>query len=137
MWKIINVLSLLCLSVLLFFTWPEPSLAQSPNDGGGAIDVEADETGYNFEPYTYTTETAINEHIDIIDTNFINSLGSSAMTLFTLFEGVGFMGVYVVLILALGVLWIIYGFVIGEKIPPGIETPRQGNPFRSSRRRRR
>jgi hypothetical protein len=135
-WKIINVLSLLCLSVLLFFTWPEPSLAQSPNDGGGAIDVEADETGYNFEPYTYTTETAINEHIDIIDTNFINSLGSSAMTLFTLFDQIGFLGIFVVLLLALAILWRIYGFVVGEKIMSSGELPNQGNPFRSRRRRR-
>lgn len=134
MWKIINVLSLLCLSVSLFFICPKSSLAQSPNDGGGAIDVEADETGYNFEPYTYTTETALDEHIDIIDTNFINTLGSSTLTLFTLFDGVGFLGIFVVLLLALAVLWRIYGFVVGEKIPAG-DMPSQGNPFRSRRRR--
>jgi len=121
---------------ILIVTWPGHALAQSPNDGGGAIDVEADETGYNFEPYTYTTETAINEHIDIIDTNFINSMGSSAMTLFTLFDQIGFLGIFVVLLLALAILWRIYGFVVGEKIMSSGELPNQGNPFRSRRRRR-
>jgi len=135
-WKIIRFLSPLCLSVILLFGWPGYSSAQSPNDGGGAIDVEADETGYEFAPYEYDTETMISDEIDIIDTNFINTVGSSAMTLFTLFDGVGFLGIFVVLLLALAILWRIYGFVVGEKIMSSGELPNQGNPFRSRRRRR-
>lgn len=129
---------IICLSIL-FVTWPSHALAQSPNDGGGAIDVEADETGYEFAPYEYDTDTGTNfdENIDIINPTVISTFGSSALTLFTLFDGVGFLGIFVVLLLALAILWRIYGFVVGEKIvSDGGDLPNQGNPFRRSRRRR-
>lgn len=137
MWNIKFLFSF-CLVAILLFGWPGYSLAQSPNDGGGAIDVEADETGYEFAPYEYDTDTGTNfdENIDIINPTVISTFGSSALTLFTLFDGVGFLGIFVVLLLALAVLWRIYGFVVGEKFVSAGDLPSQGNPFRRSRRRR-
>lgn len=84
----------------------------TPGSGGGGIEVPQDALPYNFEPYEYDQGASPVANLDLFDDPFfINTLGSTTLTLFTLFDVLNTLAIFVVLLLALWVLWKVYKFV--------------------------
>jgi len=102
------------IAILLFFIIAVPAYAQEPTPapGGGAIDIEQDDLPYHFEPITYTTTGGpISGHLDVFTgASFINLVGSVTLTLFSVVDRQNVLGIFVVLLLAMLVLWRIYKF---------------------------
>lgn len=104
----------LVMAVFLFLLIAGPVYAQDPTPapGGGGIDVEQDDLPYHFEPITYTTTGGpISTHLDVFfGADFINRIGSVALTLFTIVDAKNVLGIFVVFLLAVWLLWRIYKF---------------------------
>jgi len=77
-------------------------------------------TPYEFEPFPISTPSTPPLLPDFAGIDFVNLVGSSALTLFSILELLEFIGILVLIIIALRVLWWIYGLVTGQ--PAGSET---------------
>lgn len=61
---------------------------------------------YEFEPYEIVTSTATLD-VDLTDVAFINQVGSIGLTIFSILDEFAVLGIFVVLMLAIGViLWV-------------------------------
>jgi hypothetical protein len=97
----------LLLALLLIVTLPAVALAQGPAD--------EPETPYHFEPI----EIPEPEHqipIDIANVDFINQVGSYALTVFTLLDKYNVLGIFVVILVGLSALWWLYSFVTDKPV---------------------
>ncbi|NJN97871.1 MAG: hypothetical protein HC875_29235 [Anaerolineales bacterium] len=129
MWKLIVSLAL---AVGLVVTWPGHTMAQAP--GGGGIEVEPTDTGYDFEPLDLESPDAEPlPEIDLVSVPFINWVGSIAMTVFQLFDQYGVLPIFLVLLLSMFVLFWLFGMVMGRSGQVNLKdgpSGRSKNPFR-------
>lgn len=91
-----------------------PALAQgptpTPGGSGGGIPVNRDPLPYDFEVYNYdTSNTPMSDNLNL-GANFYNPVGSTAITMFSLFDSWNVLGIFVVLLLATAMLWRVHKF---------------------------
>jgi len=105
----------LIVAIILLTVFVSPAQAQQPTPapGGGGITVERDsELPYTFETIDYETEgTPFSSQLNLFgNANFINLMGSTALTLFSLVDTQNVLAIFVVILLAMWLLWRIYKF---------------------------
>lgn len=72
---------------------------------------------YHFEPLPIT-DAPHDIPINFTTPDFINAVGSYALTVFTLLDKYNVLGIFVVIMLGLGALWWLYSFVTDRPIMP-------------------
>lgn len=95
MWRVI-------LSLGLFLLIASPVRAA----GGELTYMQAITIPYSFEPIEIP-DPPVSLEIDLVDTDFINNTGSMALTLFSILEDFSILGIFLVILLAVGaVFWL-------------------------------
>jgi hypothetical protein len=109
--KLITALALsLSLSLFLAFT----ALAQSP--------PATPDLPYHFEPVDFDPNAAPELPLPSVTTpDFINALGSYALTVFSLLDKYQVLGIFVVIMLGLSALWWLYSFVTDKPVNPSLD----------------
>ena len=95
------------IALLLTVTLPAVALAQGPGP--------TPETPYNFEPIEIP-DAPFHVPVDIANVDFINDVGSYALTVFTLLDKYNVLGIFVVIMVGLSVLWWLYSFVTDKPV---------------------
>jgi len=117
--------------IFMFFLLVPAVAAQTPSPGGGAIEVTPDTLPYTFTPYTYTTSG----HLDQLDVfqnpAFVNPMGSTALTLFSILDSQNVLGIFVVLLIGIFFLWRIFKFTTtATPNTDGIDLNFEDNPYK-------
>jgi hypothetical protein len=106
---------LLIISLLLIssFILPPSSFAQEPTP---------DDLPYHFEPVEFDPNAAPELPLpSVTRPDFINALGSYALTVFAMMDQWNVLGIFVVITLGLGALWWLYSFVADRPVLPKLD----------------
>lgn len=68
---------------------------------------------YSFAPLPIGTPEHTIPALNLASVEFVNSMGSYALTLYSILDKLAILGIFVVLILAVRAVWWLYGFVTG------------------------
>lgn len=104
----------LVLSLILMLLQPWPALAQEPTPT-----VPAD-TGYDFQQYDFESVNTIDlsDKLAVFSApQFINPMGSTAITIWGMINVSNVMSIFVVLLLGLAVVWWVYGRIMDTSPP--------------------
>lgn len=101
-------------AVVLFFALAAPALAAEPMELSYTT-AQTITLPYNFEPRPII-EPPNELPINFIDVEFINNVGSYALTVFTILDQYQVLAIFVVIMLALSALWWLYTFVTGKPV---------------------
>ena len=72
-----------------------------------------------FTPYPLVTST--HQIIpDFTSVPFVNALGSTALTLFSMLDAFSILGIIVVILLAMKVIWWLYGFITDKPVEESV-----------------
>jgi len=115
----------LVLSLFLLVLLPATATAQEPKPT-----VPAD-TGYTFTPYNFEMENTvdISDNLNVfMHPSFVNPMGSTAITVWSMVNAADVISVFVILLLGLAVVWWVYDRVMSGKQRSNRDS---SNPFRS------
>lgn len=99
-------------AVLLFFSLATPALAAEPMELSYTT-AQTVTLPYNFTPRPII-EPPNELPINFVNVDFINNVGSYALTVFTILDQYQVLAIFVVIMLALSALWWLYTFVTGK-----------------------
>jgi len=101
---------LLAIAMFLLLTAPAYAQEPTPAPGGGQIVITPEVIPFTFAPYTYTTSGHLDQ-LDIFNNpSFINPMGSTTLTIFSILDSQDVLVIFVVLLIALSLLWRVYKF---------------------------
>ena len=112
------------LSLFLMMLLPLPALAQEPTP------TAPTDTGYTFQPYDFENGNTVDisdELAVFMEPQFIDPMGSTAITVWGMIDAADVMGIFIVLLLGLAVVWWMYSWVINGKTKTNRDS---SNPFR-------
>lgn len=105
------------LTLLMFFVfgclaWPGLALAQEPQP--------TPDTGYHFDPLDIPAAPYDIPLGDFTSSDFINNVGSYALTVLVLLDSYSVLGKFVVILLGFSMIWWVYGFVTKRRKLPKV-----------------
>jgi hypothetical protein len=95
---------------LFFALFPRPAFAGGDDSRLAATSAQTITLPYEFEPYEIITETETLD-VDLADVSFINQVGSIGLTFFSILDNFAILGIFVVLMLAIGVVFWVWSLV--------------------------
>jgi len=114
----------LVIPLILMMLLPLPALAQQPTP------TVPTDTGYTFEPYDFENGNTVDisgELAVFMEPQFIDPMGSTAITVWGMIDAADVMGIFIVLLLGLAVVWWVYSWVINGKAQTNRDSQ---NPFK-------
>jgi hypothetical protein len=94
----------------LFLAIAHPATASGDDSRLTATSAQTITLPYEFEAYEIVTATETLD-VDLADTNFINQVGSTGLTFFSILDNFAILGIFVVLMLAIGVVFWLWSLV--------------------------
>lgn len=105
-----NTICKLIFPLLLLLAWPGLALAQQPEP--------TPNTPYHFDPVTIPDAPHEVPMGNFNDVDFINSVGSYALTVLVLLDSYNVLGSFVVILVSCTAVWWVYGFVTKRRSRP-------------------
>lgn len=109
---------LLASASALVFTLPALAFGNTDSSAAGVLlyqtAVQTTTLPYEFEPLDLDNPDAPQLEIDLVSVPFINQVGSLALTLFALFDKFSILGLFLVIMLAVWVIYWLWTYVTGK-----------------------
>jgi hypothetical protein len=98
------------IAMFLFLLIAHPVFADGDDSRLTATSAQTITLPYEFEPYEIVTSTATLD-VNLTDVEFINQIGSIGLTFFSILDDFAILGIFVVLMLAIGVIFWVWSVV--------------------------